>query len=217
VFVCVCPFLFRCREARQVCKLCSASDVGRKQNKPKNGQSTFGTCMLLQNWTKYICTSLLLGAYSAVLQAKFQKQTMPRVEAPGVNSAKCRMSGAHAPRSAIPHMSRPGCEPARCVHWAASGSRRQGVVGVDYPDADSCPRRVSRTHARTGGRRANGVARLPLVVLQAASSLPSSRRHLEADGRSEWHSGFPHESPAAAVGSAPGLSFATEYQARTST
>ena len=79
-----------------------------------------------------------------------------------VNSVPRRMSGALAPRSAIPHMSRPGCEPARCVHRAASGSRRPGVVERDYPDADSCPRRMSRTHARTGGRRANGAARLPL-------------------------------------------------------
>ena len=79
-----------------------------------------------------------------------------------LNSVPRRMSGAHAPRSAIPHMSPPGCEPARCVHRAASGSRRPGVVERDYPDADSCPRRMSRTHARTGGRRANGAARLPL-------------------------------------------------------
>ena len=71
-----------------------------------------------------------------------------------VNSVPRRMSGAHAPRSAIPHMSRPGCEPARCVHRTASGSRRQGVVGVHYPDADSCPRRMSRTHARTHWRAA---------------------------------------------------------------
>ena len=102
-----------------------------------------------------------------------------------VNSVPRRMSGAHAPRSAIPHMSRQGCEPARCVHRAASGSRRQGVVGVDYPDTDSCPRRMSRTHARTGGRRANGVARLPLAALSASRfKLAGQARHLEADGRS---------------------------------
>jgi hypothetical protein len=68
-----------------------------------------------------------------------------------VNSVARRMSGAHAPRSAIPHMSRQGCEPARCVHRAASGSLRPGVVRVDYPDADS--RRMSRTHALAGGMK----------------------------------------------------------------
>ena len=105
-----------------------------------------------------------------------------------VNSVPRRMSGALAPRSAIPHVSRPGCEPARCVHRAASGSRRQGVVGVDYPDADSCPRRMSRTHARTGGRRANGAARLPLCRSASRFKLAwQSSAFLEADGRSAYH------------------------------
>ena len=38
----------------------------------------------------------------------------------GVNSAPRRMSGANAPSScsAMPHVSRPGCEPPRCVHRA---------------------------------------------------------------------------------------------------
>ena len=78
---------------------------------------------MLQNWTKYICTTW------CILQAKFQKQTMPRCRQ-CVNSVPRRMSGAHAPRSGIPHMSWQGCEPARCVHRAASGSRRPGVANA---------------------------------------------------------------------------------------
>jgi hypothetical protein len=61
---------------------------------------------------------------------------MPQVEAPGVNSVARRMSGAHAPRSAIPHMSRPGCEPARCVHRAASGSPRHATSRQSAPDVE---------------------------------------------------------------------------------
>ena len=69
-----------------------------------------------------------------------------------VNSVPRRMSGAHAPRSVIPHMSRPGCEPARCVHRAASGSRRPGVANATT--RTQIRARVgcrARTHALAGG------------------------------------------------------------------
>ena len=59
---------------------------------------------------------------------------------------------------------------------------------TDYPDADSCPRRMSRTHARTGGRRANGAARLPLCRSASRFKLAwQSSAFLEADGRSAYH------------------------------
>ena len=45
-----------------------------------------------------------------------------------VNSVPRRLSGAHAHHRAVPHMSRPGGEPARCVHRAVFGSRGAGVV-----------------------------------------------------------------------------------------
>ena len=45
-----------------------------------------------------------------------------------LNSVPRRMSGAHAHHRAGPHMSRPGGEPAQCVHRAVVGSRGAGVV-----------------------------------------------------------------------------------------
>ena len=125
-------------------------------------------CML-QNRTKYICTW-------CILQAKFQKQTMPRCRQ-CVNSVPRRMSGAHAPRSAIPHVSRPGCEPARCVHRAASGSRRPGVTNATT--RTQIRARVgcrARTHALAGGVQM-GRRGFLFAALRAASSLPGSRPH----------------------------------------
>ena len=45
-----------------------------------------------------------------------------------VNSVPRRMSGAQAHHRAVPHMSRPGGEPARCVDRAVFGSRGPGAV-----------------------------------------------------------------------------------------
>ena len=45
-----------------------------------------------------------------------------------LNSVPRRMSGAHARHRAGPHMSRPGGEPAQCVHRAVVGSRGPGAV-----------------------------------------------------------------------------------------
>ena len=102
-----------------------------------------------------------------------------------VNSVPRQMSGAHAPRSVIPHMSRPGCEPARCVHRAASGSRRPGVTNATT--RTQIRARVgcrARTHALAGGVQM-GRRGFLFAALRAASSLPGTRPHfLEADGRS---------------------------------
>ena len=89
------------------------------------------------------------------------------------------------------------CHPARVAAGMRAGALRpSGSVWLatpgrderDYPDADSCPRRMSRTHARTGGRRANGAARLPLCRSASRFKLAwQSSAFLEADGRSAYH------------------------------
>jgi hypothetical protein len=52
----------------------------------------------------------------------------------------------------------------------------------------TCPRRMSRTHARTGGRRANGAARLPLCRSASRFKLAvqSSAFDWRTDGRSAY-------------------------------
>ena len=100
-----------------------------------------------------------------------------------VNSVSCRISGANAPCDTMPHMSRPGCEPARCVNRAVYSSRSPGrgrCARTRLPDANSCLRRISHTQAAW-----NGMARL-LFCPRDASSPAIAVRHgvglLMADG-----------------------------------
>ncbi len=135
---------------------------------------------VLQNWTKYF------GAYACTSSeiSKANDAAMPPVcklcSAPDVGRA-CAAQG-HPARAAA-GMRACAVRPSGSV-WLATPRRDER----DYPDADSCPRRMSRAHARTGGRRANGVARLPLAALSASRfKLAGQARHLEADGRSAYH------------------------------
>ena len=75
------------------------------------------------------------------------------------------MSGAHAPRRAIPHMSRPGCELARCVHRAASGSRRPRRGRSRLPGRRFVPASDvahARTHWRAACKWGGAASSLPL-------------------------------------------------------
>ena len=72
-----------------------------------------------------------------------------------VNSVPRRTSGAHAHNRAGPHMSRPGGEPAQCVHRAVVGSRGAGVVtcvpaGGDVASSVRFPGEVSFHILNTG-------------------------------------------------------------------
>jgi hypothetical protein len=88
-----------------------------------------------------------------------------------VNSVARRMSGAHAPRSAVPHMSRQGCGPGRCVHRAASGSRRPGVGNATTRTQIRVGCRA-RTHWRAACKWGGAASSVPLCEpLQACLAL----------------------------------------------
>ena len=100
----------------------------------------------------------------------------------GVNSVSCRISGANAPCGTMPHMSRPGCEPARCVNRAvySSPSPGRGLCTNPTPGRQFVP---TSDIAHAGGLNWEGAPSVLSAGRELARYRSEARRGLADGGR----------------------------------